>query len=160
MEAEQISKFLKIRTNIKIPKNLDNYKFPVLPQVVENPNSDYTVLQQNFNLTLRDGVLMDASKFYPSEPNIYLPNGYPIVIKVHGYGGSKETLEQMAREQAMYNYVVYTYSVRGQGNSGGYSNLISTTEAQDLIELVNYVKRANWLTTLKEITLVVIQAKF
>ncbi|MBE2256219.1 MAG: T9SS type A sorting domain-containing protein [Ignavibacteria bacterium] len=131
------------KTKIKIPKNLDKYKFPVLPQVVENPNSDYTVLQQNFFLTLRDGVDMDASKFYPSEPNIYLPNGYPIVIMVHGYGDRKEALEQMARAQAQYNYVVYTYSVRGQGNSGGFSNLISTTEAQDLIEFVNYVKNDN-----------------
>jgi predicted acyl esterase len=30
--------------------------------------------------------------------------------------------------------------MRGQGNSGGLSNLISITEAQDLIEFVNYVK--------------------
>jgi predicted acyl esterase len=106
------------------------------------PQTDYaySVIKQDFTITLRDNVIMDCSKFYPSEPNIYLPNGYPTVIMVHGYGDRKETLEGFASSQAAYNYVVYTYSVRGQGNSGGLSNLISTTEAQDLIEFVNFIR--------------------
>ncbi|MCX6164902.1 MAG: alpha/beta fold hydrolase, partial [Ignavibacteriae bacterium] len=64
----------------------------------------------------------------------------PTVIMVHGFGDRKETLEGFASGQATYGYVVYTYSVRGQGNSGGLSNLISTTEAQDLIEFVNFIR--------------------
>lgn len=99
-----------------------------------------TVIKQDFVLTLRDGVSLDATKFYPSEPNPYLPNGYPCVIMIHGYGDRKETLAGFAEAQASYGYVVYTYSVRGQGNSGGLSNLISMTEAQDLIEFVNFVR--------------------
>jgi len=119
---------------------LDNYQIPKLP-MVPSPKADlYTVIKVDFTITLRDNVLMDCSKFYPSVSNPYLPNGYPAVIMVHGYGDRKETLAGFANAQAAYGYCVYTYSVRGQGNSGGLSNLISTVEAQDLIELVNYVK--------------------
>ncbi|MDD5361148.1 MAG: alpha/beta fold hydrolase [Ignavibacteria bacterium] len=131
----------------------EQYRLPQLPNLYKYFDKDYavrdnpnSVLKQDFFLTLRDNVQMDASKFYPSEANPYLPNGYPVVIMVHGYGDRKETLENFALAQASYGYVVYTYSVRGQGNSGGLSNLISRTEAQDLIEFVNYVKHDNTAT--------------
>ena len=133
--------FINLNGNAQAQKhNPDSYKFNLLPKV-QNPNdAPMSVIKQNFVITLRDNVLMDCAKFYPSEPNPYLPNGYFTVIMVHGYGDRKETLEGFASAQASYGYVVYTYSVRGQGNSGGLSNLISTTEAQDLIELVNFVR--------------------
>ena len=122
--------------------NSDFYQFKLLPSPpIPQTDNPYVVIKQDFTITLRDNVIMDCSKFYPSEPNPYLPNGYPTVIMVHGYGDRKETLEAFAYAQSQYNYVVYTYSVRGQGNSGGYSNLISNTEAQDLIELVNYIRQ-------------------
>lgn len=124
-----------------IRKNRDYYQFhklPMIPSLKMAPNS---VIKQDFFLTLRDNVQMDCSRFYPDVSNPYLPNGYPTVIMVHGYGDRKETLEGFAGAQASYGYVVYTYSVRGQGNSGGLSNLISTTEAQDLIEFVNYIRQ-------------------
>lgn len=120
--------------------NPDSYQFKLLPRIPNPFDASTTVIKQDFTLTLRDNVIMDCSKFYPNTSNPYLPNGYPTVIMVHGYGDRKETLEGFANAQAQYNYVVYTYSVRGQGNSGGYSNLISTTEAQDLIELVNFIR--------------------
>jgi predicted acyl esterase len=127
-----------------IHKNKQDFnfnQFRILPSPpIPQRDVPYSVIKQDFTITLRDNVIMDCSKFYPSEPNIYLPNGYPTVIMVHGYGDRKETLEGFASAQAAYNYVVYTYSVRGQGNSGGLSNLISTTEAQDLIEFVNFIR--------------------
>ena len=122
------------------PRGRETYQFPKLPMVPTPRNAPYTVIQVDFTLTLRDNVTMDCSKFYPSVSDPYLPNGYPGVIMVHGYGDRKETLAGFANAQASYGYCVYTYSVRGQGNSGGLSNLISTVEAQDLMELVNYVK--------------------
>jgi predicted acyl esterase len=121
----------------------DTYKFPKFPdlRVPSNSIEINSVVKQDFFLTLRDNVQIDCSKFYPLSPNPFLPNGYPCVIMVHGYSDRKETLESFANSQAGYGYVVYTYSVRGQGNSGGLSNLISTIEAQDLIELVNFVRQ-------------------
>lgn len=128
------------QNNISKRKYREDYQFPKLP-MVQNPRMALLgVNKQDFTITLRDNVIMDCARFFPTEPNPYLPNGYPTVIMVHGYGDRKETLEGFANGQASYGYVVYTYSVRGQGNSGGLSNLISTTEAQDLIELVNYIR--------------------
>ena len=120
----------------------DSYQFPKLP-LIKNPNMNmnlYTVIKQDFTITLRDNVILDCSKFYPNVSNPFLPNGYPGVIMCHGFGDRKETLEGFASAQAGYGYCVYTFSMRGQGHSGGFSNLISITEAQDLIEFVNYVK--------------------
>jgi predicted acyl esterase len=137
-----VSLFMNVEGNAQPKKhNPDNYQFKLLPAVPSPPRDNpLSVIKQDFTITLRDNVLMDCAKFYPSEPNPYLPNGYFTVIMVHGYGDRKETLEGFASAQASYGYVVYTYSVRGQGNSGGLSNLISTTEAQDLIEFVNFVR--------------------
>jgi len=130
-----------IRTVTKYHNGLDSYQLPKLPMIPGKLSpGPYNVIQQNFNITLRDNVILDCSKFYPDTNNIFLPNGYPGVIMVHGYGDSKLTLAGFAHDQASYGYSVYTFSMRGQGNSGGLSNLISITEAQDLIEFVNYVK--------------------
>ena len=134
--------FAQHRTLPKPPK-VDRYDFRTLPSPVPVANTDYIVIKEDFTIVLRDGVVMDCSKFYPSEPNIYLPDGYPIVLMVHGYGDSKLTLEGFASGQAQYNYISYTYSVRGQGNSGGLSNLMSIVEAEDLMELVDYIKHDN-----------------
>jgi predicted acyl esterase len=123
----------------------DTYSIPKFPRSVplnpSGPSAVFSVIKQDFWFTLRDSVKLDCSRFFPSEPNPFLPNGYPCVIMVHGYGDRKETLEGFANAQAAYGFVVYTYSVRGQGNSGGLSNLISTTEAQDLIEFVNFIRQ-------------------
>ena len=122
------------------PKGKDSYQLPTFPKVPSPQSAPYTVIKVDFTITLRDNVVLDCSKFYPNVSNPFLPNGYPAVIMVHGYGDRKETLEGFASAQASFGYCVYTFSVRGQGNSGGLSNLISIVEAQDLIEVVNYVK--------------------
>jgi len=92
----------------------------------------------DFNITLNDGVIIDALKFVPV--GIPPAGGWPTVIMVHGYGDNKETLANFCRAQAEYGYYTMTFSMRGQGNSGGLSNLISRTEAQDFIQIVNSVK--------------------
>lgn len=130
-----------------IPKHpvIESYRFPLLPSPSKYIPLKASITQTNYFLTLRDGVQLDCSKFYPQVSNPYLPNGYPVVVMCHGYGDRKETLQNFAIAQAQYGYVVYTFSMRGQGNSGGLSNLISDTEADDLIELINYI-RADTIT--------------
>jgi predicted acyl esterase len=82
--------------------------------------------------------VIDCLKFIPtsSKPT----GGWPTVMMCHGYGDSKETLAGFCKAQAQYGYYTFTYSMRGQGKSGGLSNLISTVEMQDLLEIINYVK--------------------
>jgi len=96
-------------------------------------------VRTDFTVIMPDGTHIDALKYVPF--GVSMPSdGFPTVIMVHGYGSNKETLAKFCHDQASYGYYTATYSVRGEGNSGGLSNLISTTEAQDLINFVNYIK--------------------
>jgi len=126
---------LSFSQQIDIPANLDNY----IPQIPKNTDTPpFTVTRTDFTITLRDGVLIDAVKFIPVGT---IPSGgWPTVIMVHGYGNNKETLAGFCQSQASYGYYTMTFSMRGQGNSGGLSNLISRTEAMDMVEIVNWVK--------------------
>ena len=121
---------------LKKPSGFNSWK-PVymLPNQVDNP---LTIVRTDFTITMRDGVIIDCVKFAPLETAP--PGGWLTVIMVHGYGDHKETLAEFCRLQAEYGYYTMTYSVRGQGISGGLSNLISIIEADDLIEIVNWVK--------------------
>ncbi len=120
---------------LNIPPGINTWK----PTMVGNPlDNPYTATRTNFTVTMRDGVIIDCLKWIPDAP---IPQGgWPTVIMVHGYGDSKETLSEFCRMQAEYGYYTMTFSVRGQGLSGGLSNLISRTEAEDLKEIVNFVR--------------------
>lgn len=118
------------------PQGLNSWKpNKLLPS---QTSSVYSVQRTDFTITMRDGVIIDCLKYVP----IATPpqGGWLTVIMHHGYGDNKETLAEFCRLQAEYGYYTMTFSVRGQGNSTGLSNLISTLEADDLIEIVNWVK--------------------
>jgi predicted acyl esterase len=121
--------------NVHRHPHLENYNFQLLPSY---DNSSYEVTRYDFWVTLRDGIKLDGLKFIPNgtPPS----GGWPTVIMVHGYGDNKETLAGFCQAQAQYGYYTMTFSVRGQGHSEGLSNLISTTEMLDMIEMINYVK--------------------
>lgn len=97
-----------------------------------------SVVRYDFTIKLRDDVILDCLKFIPTNPGP--TGGWPTVIMCHGYGDSKEILAKFCHDQAQYGYYTATYSIRGQGKSGGLSNLISTVEMKDLLEFINYVK--------------------
>lgn len=92
----------------------------------------------DFMLTLQDGIKLDCTK--------YIPNGGPptggwqIVIVTHGYGLSKYSEMEEAEEHASNGFYSFVYSMRGQGVSEGVSNFISTIEANDLKQVVTYIK--------------------
>lgn len=97
-----------------------------------------TYTQVDFMLTLSDGVKLDCTKFIPNgtPPN----GGWPVIIVTHGYGLSKFTEFEEAQDHASNGYYSFVYSMRGQGASEGQSNFISTIEANDLKQVVQYIK--------------------
>lgn len=116
---------------------MDSYGFKLLPPYMTAGLDSVT--RYDFIITMRDGVVLDCLKYIPVGTAPL--GGWPTVMMCHGYGDSKETLAGFCKAQAQYGYYTMTYSMRGQGHSGGLSNLISTTEMQDLLEVINYVKR-------------------
>ncbi len=101
-------------------------------------DANLVVNRTDFTITMRDGVIIDCLKFIPE---VTPPaGGWMTVMMVHGYGDNKETLADFCRAQAEYGYYTMTFSVRGQGFSTGQSNLISTLEADDLKEIVLWLK--------------------
>ncbi len=126
-------------------KGHDDYKYLKLLPRYDNNGFNQTdagldsVTRYDFTIVLRDGTILDGLKFIPvgAPPT----GGWPTVIFVHGYGDNKETLAGFAKAQAQYGYYTTTFSMRGQGHSTGLSNLISSIEAQDMIEFVTAVKR-------------------
>lgn len=98
----------------------------------------YNVIRVDFLLTLTDGTKLDCSRMYPDAT---IPtNKWPAIIYCHGYGGTKNDLIEDATDMASYGFYTFCYSMRGQGYSTGLSNLMSTTEMNDFIQVGNYVK--------------------
>ncbi|HYP48887.1 MAG TPA: CocE/NonD family hydrolase [Thermoleophilaceae bacterium] len=61
-----------------------------------------------------DGVPLDVNVALPAEGD----TGLPLVVQLHGYGGSKGDLREM-RSWALRGYAVVNYSARGFGHSCG-----------------------------------------
>jgi predicted acyl esterase len=93
---------------------------------------------QDDSLITRDGIVLDATITIPADtpPS----GGFPGIIIVHGYGGSKTDMRVLASVLASRGYASLAYSVRGQGNSGGFSTTSGETERQDLNEVVQYFR--------------------
>jgi predicted acyl esterase len=117
---------------------LNSYNFHLLPRVIHGDNMLDSVVRTDFTIVMNDGTIIDALKFVPVTP---APSGgWPTVMMVHGYGDSKETLAHFCKAQAEYGYYTMSFSFRGQGNSTGLSNLISSVEVNDFIQIVNWVR--------------------
>ncbi len=99
---------------------------------------DYPATQTDFTLTMSDGTILDCTKFTAS--GTPPAGGWPAMVFCHGYGGSKDEMLTEAEDLCSNGYFTICYSMRGQGESGGLSNLISTTEMYDFVAIVTYVK--------------------
>jgi predicted acyl esterase len=117
----------------KVPE--DNFTVPLK---LDGNDQTYPVIRKDFTIKLRDSILIDALIYVPDA--LHPPSGWPTMILVHGYGDNKSSLAKDCRVQAKYGYYAMTFSMRGHGSSGGLSNLISRIEAQDFIEIIDYVK--------------------
>lgn len=98
----------------------------------------YTLKRYDFTIRMRDSVLIDCAKFVPEGRKP--AKGWPVVLFCHGFSESKETEIPDATDQTQFGYYTFVYSMRGQGFSGGLSNLISTVEMNDLLQVVEYIK--------------------
>ena len=87
-----------------------------------------------------DGVDLEATIAEP----LGLPpsGGFPGVVLVHGFGGSKEGMREISIFIAAYGYASLAYSVRGQGNSGGLSTVDGDRERLDLQEVIQFFRNA------------------
>ncbi len=122
-------------------KNLVLIVFAVLALFnsdIYSKRGDGSYNQVDFMLTLTDGIKLDCSKFVPSgtPPS----GGWPCAVITHGYGLSKYTEMEEAEDFASMGYYSLVYSMRGQGVSEGVSNFISTIEANDLKQVITYIK--------------------
>ena len=80
-----------------------------------------------------DAVELDTTLFLPTEGG-----PAPAVVLAHGFGGSKQSVEDDARDLAGRGYVVLTYSARGFGESTGQIGLNDPRyEIADLSTLVD-----------------------
>ena len=73
---------------------------------------------------------LDATTFAPTTPAP--PAGYPGILFVHGFGGSKNDDTANGRINAAAGYMTLCYSVRGHGASTGGSHIMSGPERSDL----------------------------
>jgi predicted acyl esterase len=92
----------------------------------------------DFWFTTSDNIQLDCTKCIPdgTPPS----GGWPAVILCHGFGLDKYDPLSWAENLADNHVYSLVYSMRGQGQSGGFSNMISTTEMNDLMQMIQYVK--------------------
>jgi ABC-2 type transport system ATP-binding protein len=90
-----------------------------------------------------DGTELDATVRIPSgEPPSLL--GYPMVVNLHGYGGSKHSDSAWDDKLVARGYAVLRYSARGFGKSWGQVNLADlNVELRDLRSLIGQVVDAS-----------------
>jgi predicted acyl esterase len=91
-----------------------------------------------YRIPTSDGIYLDATVVTPS--GIAPAGGFPGVVLVHGYGGSKDDpfMSAIANTLASREYASLAYSVRGQGNSGGLSTTSGPREMADLREVISF----------------------
>ncbi len=81
---------------------------------------------------------IDATYFIPATAQP--PNGYPGILFVHGFGGSKDDDTANGRLYAASGYVTLSYSVRGHGLSSEGSTIMATAEREDLAGVVDFLR--------------------
>jgi predicted acyl esterase len=88
-------------------------------------------------VTMSDGITLDALFCRPS--SAAPAGGYPAVLLVHGFGGSKNNVRSLAQSFSRIGYVTVGYSVRGQGASGGQFDFFTSDRIlADLRGMIDY----------------------
>lgn len=100
--------------------------------------SNFTQTRYDVFVPVGAGDSLDATYFVPNAAPP--PSGYPVMLFVHGFGGSKSSTIPSAEGYAKSSFLTVCYTVRGHINSSGNSTIMSTRERLDLAEVVNFVR--------------------
>lgn len=90
--------------------------------------------------------IITTSENVAIDTTLYLPKKVPApaVMIAHGFGGSKNSVTQQARELVANGYVVLTWSARGFGKSTGLISMNSINgEVADSKALIDYLAKDN-----------------
>jgi predicted acyl esterase len=91
------------------------------------------------SLVMTDGVHIETTLVLP--PDSTKPaGGFPVVVFIHGLGGNKDELSLINTIITGNGFACFTYSVRGQGTSGGLSTIMGPRELQDMRDIITYVR--------------------
>lgn len=89
-------------------------------------------------LIMNDGVPIETTLMLPAPPGPQ--KGFPAVVFIHGLGGNKDDIGLVGSVLTSRGYASLTYSVRGQGKSGGLSTIMGPREVEDLRAVVAYLR--------------------
>ncbi|MHB8604755.1 MAG: CocE/NonD family hydrolase [Thermoplasmatota archaeon] len=98
--------------------------------------SSWSVGENVFSIPLADGTIIDATAVVPSAAAP--PAGFPAVVVIHGYGGSKDV--GTAHTLADHGYVGFAYSTPGFGESTGKMDVAGPASMEALKELIVWLK--------------------
>src|SRR5690242_11559449 len=100
--------------------------------------------EQAYRIPVVDGS--NPNKHISIDATLYTPHGVdtrhqaPAVLLAHGFGGTKDSVADDARELAGKGYEVLAYTARGFGGSGGTISLDSPDyEVADARQLVSWL---------------------
>ena len=109
------------------------------------PPGGFDVLKRlDLVVTLSDGLKTKADFMYPKHtPG---PKGWPLVVLIHGMGGSRTGMRPVLEDIASLGYAGLAYDVRGQGDAKRLSprygtQFISMPELIDLAEMIEWAHK-------------------
>lgn len=93
---------------------------------------------QTGTVAMDDGVQLAYDLYTPATPAP--AGGWPAVVVMHGLGGSKDSMAQIAQFFQAHGYAALAFSVRGQGTSTGDFSLVSPRDVQDMQAMVSWLE--------------------
>jgi predicted acyl esterase len=99
------------------------------------PPGGFAIQEQlDVSVAFSDGNTTACDVRYPTAPPG--PNGWPVVVFVHGLFGSKAAVASVAHDFAEWGYFTVAYDVRGHASSTGVHTFFGLRERIDLAEVI------------------------